>query len=168
MWKGGGLGIVIVVIIIGNSGRKAVYIRYYLNMRAKPISFAQVLKIKNKQQPTLDSQSPSLQGLSLAQMVEQFEESPEEDYTLYLAPVSRAKPSSFRAIASKTSNHDGMFDSWIQRQSLVSNKENVRKNPPSQFREREEKKIMGSSSQNQKEREPLRSVADLVRKIELT
>lgn len=159
---------VIVVIIIGNSGRKAVYIRYYLNMRAKPISFAEVLKTKNKLPPTLDSQSPPTQRLSLAQMVEQFEEAPEEDYTLYLAPVSRAKLSSFRAIASKASNHDGVFDSWIQRQSLVSNKENIRRNPPSQFREREEKKIITSSSQNQKEREPLKSVADLVRKIELT
>lgn len=134
-------------------------------MRAKPISFAQVLKTKNKLPPTLDSQSPPTQRMSLAQMVEQFEECPEEDYTLYLAPVSRVNPSTFRAIASKASNHDEVFDSWIQRQSLVGNKENVPRNPALQFREREEKM---TTSQNQKGREPLRSVADLVRKIELT
>lgn len=74
-------------------------------------------------------------------------------------------------MASRTSNNDEeIFDSWIQRQSIVSNKENLRlvtsKNqlqPP----QKDQKKIM-LTSQGRESREPLRSVADLVRKIELT
>jgi hypothetical protein len=98
--------------------------------------------------------------------MEQFDDSPEEDYTLYLAPLSKGRPTSFRAMASRSSNGEPEFDSWIQRQSLVSNKENIRlvssRNQPQTTRD--PKKVM-ITSRERDSREPLRSVADLVRKI---
>lgn len=77
-------------------------------MRAKPISFAQVLKSKGKHthEGQTYSQSNVQNRFKLADLVEQFEEAPKEDYTLYLGPVSRGKPTSFRAMASRGSNGD--------------------------------------------------------------
>lgn len=109
-------------------------------------------------------------------MMQQFEESPSEDFTLYLGPVSphqKGKVSSFRAMGSKISNHEQseIFDSWIQKQSFVSNKENQvrqlgtsRNFMESQRDGREVKKIV-LSSKGKENKEPLKSVADLVRKI---
>ncbi len=64
-----------------------------------------------------------------------------------------------------------MFDSWIQKQSFVSNKENrnlitsknINKQPQRDIRE--SKKII-ISSKGKENKEPLKSVADLVRKIQ--
>lgn len=111
-------------------------------------------------------------------MMQQFEESPSDDFTLYLGPVSqhqKGKVSSFRAMGSKMSDHDQseIFDSWIQKQSFVSNKENQvrqlgtsRNFIDSQRDGREVKKIV-LSSKGKDGKEQLKSVADLVRKIEL-
>lgn len=109
-------------------------------------------------------------------MMQQFEESPSEDFTLYLGPVSqhqKGKVSSFRAIGSKISNHDQseIFDSWIQKQSFVSNKENqvrqlgTSRNFMESQRGGREVKNIALSSKGKDGKEPLKSVADLVRKI---
>lgn len=141
-------------------------------MRAKPISFGEVLKSKARTNTDSQPQPQSRSSPSLSQLMEQFDESPEEDYTLYLAPLSKGKPTSFRAMASRSSNGEQVFDSWIQRQSMVSNvsnKENIRlgasRNQPQS--QRDQKKVM-LASRERESREPLRSVADLVRKIEFT
>lgn len=70
-------------------------------MRAKPISFAQVIKSKGRPEPQLP-QSQTLPRPSLSQLMDLFDNSPEEDYTLYLASLSKGKPNSFKAMASKT------------------------------------------------------------------
>lgn len=77
-------------------------------MRAKPISFAQVLKSKGKNthEGQTYTQSNVHNRFKLADLVEQFEEAPKEDYTLYLGPISSGKPTSFRAMASRGSNGD--------------------------------------------------------------
>lgn len=110
-------------------------------------------------------------------MMQQFEESPTDDFTLYLGPVSqhqKGKISSFKAIGSKASNHDQseIFDSWIQRQSFVSNKENqvrqlgTSRNFMDSHKDGREVKRIVLSSKGKDNKEQLKSVADLVRKIE--
>ena len=110
--------------IICQLTQQASIIRYNLNMHAKPISFAQVLKSKGRNAPEgqIHAQENMQNKFKLAVLVEQYEEAPKEDYTLYLGPVSRARPTSFRAMGSRGSNGEEIFDSWIQRQSTVSNK----------------------------------------------
>ncbi len=71
-------------------------------------------------------------NFKLAELVQQFDANPGEDYTLYLGQVGlshRSKPSPFQMGLSRNQaeNQEEMFDSWIQRQSaLGSNKENIR------------------------------------------
>jgi hypothetical protein len=143
-------------------------------MRAKPISFAQVLKTKGK---TKDCEVRPQR--TLFEMMEEFQIAPNEDFTLYLGQTSlhqTNRVNSFRAMSSKISNaQEEIFDSWIQKQSFVSNKENhikqliTSKNTQGESqRDFKEAKKIALSSKSKENREPLRSVADLIRKIELT
>lgn len=57
----------------------------------------------------------------------QYEQYPEENYTLSynnLASTNRSRKSSVRLLNSNQ-NQDNEFDSWIQRQSSTTNKENI-------------------------------------------
>lgn len=69
-------------------------------MKNKNISFAEVLKKKNRS-PQVEINK---QGFRLLEMVQQFEECPDEDYTLYLGSIGlsqRSKQTSVRMFASK-------------------------------------------------------------------
>lgn len=62
----------------------------------------------------------------------QFDANPDEDYTLYLGQIGmshKSKPAPFQMAFSKnqTENREDVFDSWIQKQSILGpNKENIR------------------------------------------
>jgi hypothetical protein len=96
----------------------------------KNISFAQVLRKKGRM-PQVEVQP----GLRLAEMVEQWESYPEEDYTLRLGGVGfsqRSNQSNVPMLSSKNGGRqqEEMFDSWIERQSFItSNKENIGAQP---------------------------------------
>lgn len=84
-------------------------------MKANPISFADVLKRKEKGYQS----AASRQVMSLEAMLAQWEQSPEEDYTLYLGPSSFGRNrGSQQMIKSNNMSKGGMFDSWIERQAL--------------------------------------------------
>lgn len=84
-------------------------------MKVNPISFADVLKRKEKGYQS----TASRQILSLAAMLDQWEQSPEEDFTLYLGQSSFGRNrGSQQMIKSNNQSKGGMFDSWIERQAL--------------------------------------------------
>jgi hypothetical protein len=102
-------------------------------MRPNNISFAAVLKSKGRSPPP-PAHTP---GPSLAQLLAQWEDFPDADYTLHLGNFTRSfrtQHSAARPFASRQGQEEEMFDSWIQRQSaLNANKENVsaqRRVPP--------------------------------------
>jgi hypothetical protein len=64
--------------------------------------------------------------------MERYENDPDEDYTLFLGSNSsqpRSKTTIFRALNSRNQCEGSQqFDSWIQRQSFISSKENSQRN----------------------------------------
>jgi hypothetical protein len=99
-----------------------------LRMKARNISFAQVLQGKSRS-PQLKTESQA--SSSLFELFDQFQQYPDEDYTLYLGGLKHTKTRhSTLMFASKGNEEEEMFDSWIQRQSTVNaNKENIVSQP---------------------------------------
>ena len=91
-------------------------------MKSQGLSFASVLK--NKARSPQPYTKPT--NFSLAELLEQWVDNQEEDYTLYLGNFNhsvRSYNSSNRMISSKNPAEDEeMFDSWIQRQSSIIQK----------------------------------------------
>ena len=88
----------------------------------KPLSFGAVLRKTAPKVPVHASSSP----MTLAEMVERYSENPYQDFTLRMATMRQSK----RSMRNQYSQHlqpqvEEMFDSWIQRQALCSNKENL-------------------------------------------
>lgn len=76
-------------------------------MKPNPISFADVLKKKEKGYQS----GASRQLLSLEDMLAQWELNPAEDFTLYLGPLAKKRTS--HMLKSNNTSKGGMFDSWI-------------------------------------------------------
>jgi hypothetical protein len=95
-------------------------------MKTKTISFSQMLKNKGK-----SPEAPLHKGkTTLSELMELWLDNPDEDYTLQMDSMSlsqKSKQSSTRMFTSRISNEpqEVMFDSWIQKQSYISNKENI-------------------------------------------
>lgn len=72
----------------------------YFEMKPRNISFAEVLKKKGRSpQPEV-----SRVGLKLSELLQQWEEYPEEDYTLQLGSIGlsqRSRPSTIKMFSSK-------------------------------------------------------------------
>lgn len=100
-------------------------------MKNRNISFAQVLQGKSRSPQLKTETQPSA---SLQELFQDFQNYPNEDYTLYLGSFKSNKSKhSTVMFASKGNEDEEMFDSWIQRQSTVNaNKENIIHQPKRQ------------------------------------
>lgn len=86
-------------------------------MKGKNISFADVLKTRSK-----SSLMPSQTASKLSDLLMNFDRNPQADYTLYLS--GNAHQRSYRIDHSRSTgkSRGNVFDSWIQKQSGISNK----------------------------------------------
>lgn len=107
-------------------------------MKGKSISFADVLKRKEKENPFEGSRTNRTRS-TLMDLLGQWEQNRSEDYTLYLGQSSFSKMrTSQHLLVSKNQSRGGMFDSWIEKQAF-QNKENHESTNNRYFKENRQK-----------------------------
>lgn len=82
-------------------------------MRPKNISFGEVIRSKQQRSPQLELKN---KAMKLADLVRQWENDPENNYTLYLGQNQYSQRSQFstsRMLTSSNRNNPTHFDNWI-------------------------------------------------------